>query len=285
MAIVNYVSKLTGNIRKNLDESIRSGSTGSVHDLRVAMKRLRSLLQMLTGVQTWFEEDDYSRRFRRLFKAAGRVRDMHVAQELVWKWAAASDREVSEYFNFLKEREIFERQRFLAVARPFKMTILNRFSRAVSSHCRVIPQGQFELTAGRSTISALLGVASRKTGKSIPQSDLHNLRIASKDARYSLHVLAVVNDEKDFMKDLDDWLRGLHQSIGLWHDTIIAATRLHTFLSKEAVQPLYSPKSYEALALELQYRQERAYNLFAEVWRDQGGVLEKSVEKLGQYNF
>jgi len=100
MAIVNYVSKLTGNIRKNLDESIRSGSTGSVHDLRVAMKRLRSLLQMLTGVQTWFEEDDYSRRFRRLFKAAGRVRDMHVAQELVWKWAAASDREVSEYFNF-----------------------------------------------------------------------------------------------------------------------------------------------------------------------------------------
>lgn len=285
MAIVDYISKLTGNIKKNLDESIRSGSKESVHDLRVAMKRLRAVLQMPAGVETWFEEDDYSRRFRRLFKAAGRVRDMHVAQDLVWKWAAASDREVSEYYNFLKDREIFERRRFLAVAVPFKINTLNRFSKAVESHCRLIPQGQFELTAGRTTVSALMRVASWKTGKSIPQKDLHNLRIASKDARYSLQVLGVARDEKDFLKEVGDWLRGLHQSIGLWHDTIIAATRLHTFLSKEAVQPLYSPKSYEALALELQYRQERSYNLFAESWRDQKGILEKSIEELKPYNF
>jgi len=280
MQFLNYKDRLIKSISDNLVEARRSCSTASVHDLRVGIKRLRSLLHLLTEIDIWFEQRHFEHSFRRLFKAAGRVRDLHVAEELIWKWAAGTTWEVSEYYNFLKDKEVIARQSFLAVCKNFRMRTISDISAAISSHTRGIPQSQFERVVGRNTADTLLKIASHKTGGPVPLEELHSLRIETKDARYRIQVLDVINNQKDYLKKTDAWLRSLHQSIGFWHDTIAAATKLHSFLSNDVVQPVYSPASYESLAAELQKRADEAHTRFIELWRDKENILNKSIEQL-----
>lgn len=283
-SFLDYKDRLIKSISDNFRESVRSGSTASVHDLRVGIKRLRSLLQILADYDAWFKEQNFAGTFRRLFKAAGRVRDLHVAEELFWKWASGNSQNVSEYYNFLKNKEISARQRYLATAKNFNTGKFGELSREISRRFQHYVPRYLEQAVGRNSAGALLRIAVRKTGSPLGQDELHALRIAAKDARYRLLVLSEMGNANNFMKDTDSWLRSLHQAIGLWHDTIIAASRLHSFLSSEAVYPLFSPASYEALALELQKQQDEAHSRITEVWRDQGGVLKKSIELLQPYN-
>ncbi len=279
-----YKNSLVESINGNLKEAQRSFSSAAIHDLRVAIKRLRSLFYILTEIDGSFKKKELERIVRRLFKAAGRVRDLQVAEKIVRDCAGNTSMEVSEYYNYLKDKESTARQRFLAIAKNFSKKSLTHLSGRITNGFNGIPPNHLERAIGRNAAAALLRVASRKNLKPLPFEELHELRIVAKDARYRIQVLSMIKQEKELLKDADIWLRSMHQMIGRWHDLVVAGNNLNEFLLKGAISPVYSPDSYLALSNEFEKRADEAYRQFAEIWSDKQGVLKKSIGLLQDYN-
>lgn len=284
MGLDSYKNNLISNICKNFGSAQATCSSGSIHDFRVGIKRLRALINVFADINGGFKVKQYERRIRPIFKAAGGVRDLQVTEDLIWSWAVNSSTQVSEYYNHLKEKEIKAKEKFFRVSRGNKTEIFSELSGAISNELAGLDQQYIERHVGRATAASLLRIADKKKSGPLPFEELHKLRIEAKEARYRLQTLSAIQNENGLLKETDNWLRDIHRAIGLWHDMVVAQEKLDAFLKNEAVTPLFWPPAYDELMNELKRRAEESYQQFIESWEDTENVLSKSIEQLQRYS-
>ncbi|MGH8015235.1 MAG: CHAD domain-containing protein [Candidatus Zixiibacteriota bacterium] len=284
MGFENYHKNLIKEICGNFREARKSCSTRSIHDFRVGIKRLRSLLELLSIIDGGLNEKKHEQKLRPLFKSAGKVRELQVTAELIRNWLKDSGDEVSEYYNYLKLNEDAAKRKFVNISKSGKTSIFPSLSKIILKKVSGISADYLKRFIGRSTSAALLRIDLKKRIPSLPLGELHNLRIEAKDARYRLQALSAIQSESDVFKKADDWLRGVHRAIGQWHDMIIAQGKLDSFLANDAVKPLYSPEAYEHLKKALNSRGKDSYRVFLSVWNDKENALGSVIEQLEKYN-
>jgi CHAD domain-containing protein len=178
--------KAWNNARTRLDEE-------SIHDLRVATRRMNSALLLL---ETVLEEDRSSkarRRTKRVMKKLGPLRDIQVQITLVKKWKAST--RVTRFLQWLEETEQRHRRGvrdYLATDRRKKvLREVKDFQRKAEKRLKDMPQASVtaRLTAAIAQQRRNVETALQNVVASDPAS-LHALRIASRKLRYCLEAAA-----------------------------------------------------------------------------------------------
>jgi CHAD domain-containing protein len=239
-----YYGNLQRIIEENYNLASKYADEDGIHDMRVGIKRLRAYFNLIQWINPVFPAKETLKPIRRLFKAAGKIRDIHVQQELVRKWASELDLEMSEYYNFLKQSEMEERTRFLPAAKKFDLGIFQKNWILIQNTLHFISTEYIQYKADERFNSQIDGLIKFKEKENFIEDDYHAIRIQAKEARYTLEVLQTCFPAKEVWTKLNDALRKVHQALGRWHDDDIARQFLENFLRIYYRKRFYDRSSY-----------------------------------------
>jgi CHAD domain-containing protein len=205
-------------ITTNLDAAISSSSSDAFHDLRVGVKRMRALFQLVAPIDRDFPAREFSRDLRTLFRPAGAVRDLQVQLDLVAAVAASSPGvDIRDYTADLLDREQQALVRFAMHAALFDRKHLDKFRRGVRRSLRSIDQDVARIIAEASLNGDLRAIGGWETGR-----NLHELRIVAKRAHHSLFMMRQAFPAFAPTGTLVQRVDQLQKILGTWHDAEVA---------------------------------------------------------------
>jgi CHAD domain-containing protein len=247
----------------------RSGKTfgfEEVHDLRVEVKRLRALLDVIEHCRPGFPVRERFKPFRKLFKAAGGLREAQVASSLAREKAVALQLDLDAYRNLLKSDELRERKKFSAAAKAFRRRSLGACRKAIDRALDVMGASSVQ-TAVEARLDELRRKVARLKRPKPVKRELHLLRIRSKRMHDTLEILQrCFRPDDTELEALSESLRAVHQALGRWHDLELAANSLRVFLRKRAVRPLAGEGAYAEYERALRVDRRRYLAGFKKAW-------------------
>lgn len=165
------------------------GDEEAVHDLRVAIRRLRTLLKMARAVFGRWHTDVVRRAFGEVMRATGELRDEEVLEETLAGAAA-----VPEYGAWLRRRRSREARLRRDVVRRIERGDLDRARLLLKALLvfPVEPDRDVDLArfARRTVERARRKVEDQRDVEVTDVVGMHDLRIAYKELRYSIELLS-----------------------------------------------------------------------------------------------
>jgi exopolyphosphatase / guanosine-5'-triphosphate,3'-diphosphate pyrophosphatase len=187
-------------------------SSDAVHDLRVALRRCRSMADGFRDV----DPDKYWKKMRRqateLFDSLGALRDCHVMMEWVEKLGVPGDPVTGRLLERLREQEPALKQQAESAIDRFDRQQWQSWSRSLAQRTARLPMGSevFQVLALEKLNAARrLQTPALKTYSVVA---IHRLRIALKKFRYVVENFLPQHHEswKDGLKDAQDLLGEIH---------------------------------------------------------------------------
>src|SRR5437870_13512575 len=129
-----------------------------VHDLRVALRRCRSIADGFIALDPDPAWKEMKKAGRRLFSRLGELRDVHVMQEWVGKLASPSDPSAIALLQFLAAREIELKQEAALEFNEFNRKQWRRWSIKLPRRTTRLRQGSMILSTSRSSDGCTLTI-------------------------------------------------------------------------------------------------------------------------------
>ena len=203
-----------------------------VHDLRVAMRRCRSMADGLMTIDPDKSWKAMKKAGKPLFQALGELRDAQVMEEVVQSLAPANDPVVVSVLSYVRLREQDLKAKALAALEDFDRKAWRSWSRELPRRASRIRRGSAvfkHLALERWTEAREL---QRQAFRNRSQAGLHRLRIGLKRFRYTV---------ENFLPELHDaWiadLKSLQDMLGEVHDFDVLWAKiveLHAFPDDDA---------------------------------------------------
>ncbi|MGB2639389.1 MAG: CHAD domain-containing protein [Candidatus Acidiferrum sp.] len=193
--------------------SFRTASNSeTVHDLRVAIRRCRSLAPVMEEVDPDPAWPQMRKAARKLFRALGTLRDAHVMQEWIKKLGAANDLVRAHLLAFLEQDEKQYAESAQRASVKFDEKEWAHLERRLSQRARFVPVGGLAaecLALERFEEAKDLHNRALRTEKPKPW---HNLRIGLKRFRYTVEGLLPEHYAawSENLKRLQDLLGDVH---------------------------------------------------------------------------
>ena len=206
------LSESMDKVRAELDKVRSNPDPDNVHDLRVAIRRCRSVAVVFEEVDPDEAWPEMRKTAKKLFRALGAMRDAHVMEDWVKKLVPASDPVRVQMHSSFETEEPELRSELLRVAGKFDDKEWKRLQRRLRRRVRVLPVGGFAaecLAWERFEEIKQLHAQALRTKKAKPW---HALRIGLKKLRYTVESLlpehlAAWNEN---LKRLQDLLGDIH---------------------------------------------------------------------------
>jgi CHAD domain-containing protein len=184
--LVGKLRLLDARLAEVAPRALTGGDENAVHDLRVALRRARVVLELGRGVLGKFHADEVRRALRDVQRATGDLRDEEVLLELLEPLASIGP----DVEAWIASRRRRERRLRGALRRMLRAGELERGRRLLAALLafRIRPTQDRRLTKlARRAVEEALGDVERRRGT--PTDDaagLHRLRIAYKRLRYTV---------------------------------------------------------------------------------------------------
>jgi CHAD domain-containing protein len=170
--------------------SLNDDDGDAVHDLRVALRRTRTVLEVARRVLGRYPADEVRRAFRDLQRATGALRDEEVLREIVGSLGSSR----ADVRGWLEARARRERRLRGALARAIRGGSLQQGRMLLEALLafRIKPSRNRRLAkfARRSVEAAQRGLEQHRSARLDDPQALHRLRIAYKRLRYTLEIFA-----------------------------------------------------------------------------------------------
>ncbi|MCK5739294.1 CHAD domain-containing protein [bacterium] len=207
--------------------------TTDVHDMRLALKRLKACFQIIEAINPEFRAAEEFQLLRKLFKRAGKIRDSQVQQQWLSELEPKISLKTAPYQKHLKKQE----QKAVKKFRGF----IETFSTAVFDDLPVYSTpllARVETEAGAANVEKFItknirhiirmGSKKRKSAK-----HYHGLRRDIKELRYMLEFILPVFPHFPWQANVGEAAKPLHHVLGEWHDQIVAEIFLNKISSKK----------------------------------------------------
>lgn len=227
-------------VQKELENVRVSPDIDAVHDLRVAIRRCRSIAAVMEEIDPDPAWPTMRKAARKLFRALGALRDTQVMQEWVKKLVPETDPVRSHLHAALQAAEPSLRQEALRIAAKFDHKSWRQMARTLRQRARLVPPGSLAaecVALERFENAKELHARALRTEKAKPW---HALRIGVKRFRYTVeHFLPEQHAGwSDDLKRMQDLLGEIHDldvlsgmvehsdfietedSLKLWHSVI-----------------------------------------------------------------
>jgi len=222
------------------------GDAASLHELRVGLKRMSAFFLLMGDLGCFSDADGLFRPFRRVFRAAGKVRSLQVAQERLRAAMIAEGLELSALFNILHGEERRVRPAALRTIREFDASLWTDRSRRFRGRLSRRGAGPFRLRCERLARARLDGLTAGPPPEAMRPADFHELRIRARFTRETLEILSDALPLSAGGRVVGQALRRVYASLGRWHDGVLMIRRLEGFLEAGGAS-LEGPGDYQAL--------------------------------------
>ena len=257
-------------LSKSLRDSYTERSIDTVHDLRVASRRLRAFVLVFRDVLSEKAQARLEKDLKRVARAVGALRDLDVLVGLAEGRVAAADSELERAaIEHLLEHLERRRGKVAAAAEAqLKDVDLGSLSRRVRRAARDVIAGLSPPDAQRAHARSLLERqildAAQLPGEGVePAAQLHRLRIDIKKIRYALELFEPLLGKH--FEVLYERATALQELLGTHHDLTV----LRELVAKRAAKLARKNRTALSAGLErtgaaLALDQQRALTLFAE---------------------
>src|SRR2546425_3149545 len=217
-------------VLKELENFRASSDPDVVHDLRVAIRRCRSVAAVMEEVDPDPAWPAMRKLARKLFRGLGALRDAQVMDEWVKRLAPETDPVRTHLQTAFESNEPSLRENALRVADKFDQKSWKRLERALRQRSRLVPAGSLAaecLALERFETARDLHAKALRTEKSKPW---HAMRIGLKCFRYTVENLLPEHYDAwgDNLKRLQDMLGEVHDL-----DVLAEVVRKSDFLETE----------------------------------------------------
>jgi CHAD domain-containing protein len=199
-------------VLKELDALRNSPDKDTVHDLRVAIRRCRSVAAVTREVDPDPAWHAMRRLPKKLFRKLGELRDTQIMDEWVAEHGAENDKLRAALHNFFQEKEPELLQGALRLAGKFDEKGWQRLERKLRKRIRVVPAGS--LAAQCLAVERLMEAKElhRRALKADKPAAWHGLRIGLKKFRYTVESFLPQQYEawSPKLKQLQDILGEVH---------------------------------------------------------------------------
>ncbi|MGB9121489.1 MAG: CHAD domain-containing protein [Candidatus Angelobacter sp.] len=241
-------------VPKEADKAADGFDSEAVHDLRVALRRCRSMADGFRAIDPHKDWKRMRRQATALFDSLGALRDCHVITEWTQKLGQADDPITRQLLDHLRAQESVLQQQAKSAIDVFDRKQWQGWTRQLSQRARRLPLGShvFQVLALEKLIAARrLEAPALKLGNDLA---FHKLRIGLKKFRYVV---------ENFLPQLHhEWKAGLKQIqdlLGEIHDLDVVRESVLSICASAA--PAARQRWEEAVAAE---RLQRV-NLYSEV--------------------
>lgn len=264
-------------VLKFCDAELDACGTKDIHDMRVAIRRLRSVLRDFAGIVGKRPLANLTRSLKKLADTLGRVRDLDVLIEELEDLCDEAECPVRDGIEQIVA--VYRERRIAAcwalgnlVTGEFVLGLRTRFSASIESAVR--QRGLFEFSdvrdAGRRTIIKCLGefqAMSEVIYHPFSIKRLHKLRIAGKHLRYAIELFAPHFGES--LKPFADGIKEMQTHLGDIHDCDIRIDEIRTHIPPKRRKP--NPKNQKPpaaawLLSQFVRRRTKAYRDALELW-------------------
>jgi CHAD domain-containing protein len=203
-----------------------------VHDLRVALRRCRSMADGLMAVDPDRAWKQMKKAGKALFRSLGELRDVQVMAEWVQKLGPADDPETQALLALLARREQEHKLTASDALRAFDVRQWRKWSRELPRRASRVKPGSIvfkHLALERWSEAHELH---RRALRNRSQTSLHQLRIGLKRFRYIVENFLPQQHQawSNDLKELQDLLGDVHDLDVLW----ATATQVNAFASPES---------------------------------------------------
>ena len=239
LALATVLQRLFTAVEVNLSGTISDIDTEFLHDLRVAVRRTRSVLKTARSVLPASFIAGYRPEFKWLGDLTTPTRDLDVYllgyPSMAARLVAASPHELTPFRLHLdKQRAVAHRQltRGLRSARFKSLTSSWRhdLDQLVASPGRKPVTGPFAARRTDKKHQQVL-TGGGAIGPTSPPQDLHDLRKRCKELRYLLEVFASLHDPAEQWRAVNE-LKSLQDCLGEFQDTEVQITELRAFATQ-----------------------------------------------------
>lgn len=239
LAVATVLAGLAKTMQANVPDTIRDTDTEFLHDLRIAVRRTRSVLKLAGSVLPGRLTGTYRPEFKWLGDLTTPTRDLDVYLLGYGKMAAgliaAAEPELRPFHDYLRsQRAGAQRQLARGLRSARYRTLAARWqddlAEVAGSPRRRPAAGPFAADRiGRAHERVLqLGTA---IGPSSPATDLHELRKRCKELRYLLEVFASLHDPALHWRAVNE-LKALQDCLGEFQDTEVQQDELRGFAAQ-----------------------------------------------------
>lgn len=216
--IRNYFSRYLEQFRVNLEKAMEEYDPEAIHEYRVAVKRIRSIIRALDRV---YEEPLFPTRMiqpmRLMFKAGGSIRDDQVQIGLVEN----IEKEFGHQFPLIKDyyRKKIEDQRnfFFLQSVDFDYTSLEIIATQVDNALDPLDDAFLELTLYKRLHQSMEKLKRKRYDLDKPEM-LHSFRTRFKENGYIAEMVYHSQYSHKVTKAAYNRMKNFGQELGNWHD-------------------------------------------------------------------
>ncbi len=298
--LLQYTDDLVDELRGHVPKAFRDFEHKSIHQARVATRRLKAALDLMRFVLSDEHRKPFARVLRKLRRRLGPLRDLDVMighlGEL--KKTAAHARAVQWMEEQLKRQREVARKKSVDGAPPGRQLarlgswwgLREEISEAREAIDTLLAESlHLQIDAFAERADRLTQNAGPDTTGTDPHAepdatdverqDPHQLRIAGKLLRYTLEMAAV--QEHKLPPRLTRSFKKMQEELGLWHDYVVLSERAMQ-VSLEMLLP-HHDAALQAEVLDLAKvllrRSSRHLDNFGRVWRERGPELTECVRE------
>ena len=204
------------------DRSLAGFEADPVHDLRVAIRRCRSLADGLMAMDPDRSWKEMKKVGKKVFQSLGGLRDMQIMQHWIEKLGAVDDPVAVKLLEHVRAREIECKQEALKELQQFDRKQWRQWSRSLPSRAARVRPGSVvfkHLALEKWTAAYDLHKRALRTRS---QTSFHELRIGIKRFRYTVENFLPREHAawgRD-LKDLQDFLGEVHDLDVLWNTAV-----------------------------------------------------------------
>ena len=289
LAVTTVLTRLLDTMRANVPGTIRDIDTEFLHDLRIAVRRTRSVLKMAGSVLPGSMAARYRPEFKWLGDLTTPTRDLDVYLlgygQMAAGLIAGTEPELRPFHEYLKTQRVAAQRQ---LARGLRSA---RFTRVSSSWQHALEQvtaspgrrpatGKFAAARIARAHERVLRGGSVISAASPPEA-LHELRKLCKELRYLLEVFASLHDAAAAWRAVSE-LKALQDCLGEFQDTEVQQAELRAFarqMMADRSAPAETMLAMGEIAATLALRQRAARSEFAD--RFAGFASPRGVARIG----
>lgn len=243
--IYKYLKTQIAECAKKLQIMKKSFDMDAIHDMRVATKKMRAVLRFLEFINLGFSAKKHLKPIKKVYKAAGKIRDAQVQQELAESYEITMNTDFDELIHYLERKEVQHQKKYSDKLADTSIKKIKKRRKKIKKKIAKLSNKKANKQEEAFLIRSMQKINELLKNTDDPEN-LHEIRKVFKDMNYVMQL-----DKKKYKNQAIETplnknaASKIGSALGKWHDRYVAQEFVDEFLGKNSRLAEEKKKKYK----------------------------------------